>query len=237
MRARALVAIAAIVQLLLASAAVAQPVSMRHGSVDNRFTTKRPATASGFHYHGVYHAAGNPKGDPPYMRKMTFYTLPGQRYDTKAAPRCTASDVELALRGPAACPAGSRLGGGTVIGKFMNAFPNELQADFFNAPGEQIILARSPFVASVSRGKIAKDQSVTYAAPTCYPVIGSGPCPVDNALQIESDMRVPRYVKGSRAYMRTPPKCPASGHWTSPVRFWWADGSTDLVRTKQPCTS
>jgi hypothetical protein len=231
----ALVATAAIVQLLPAATAVAQPVKMRHGSVDNRFTTSAPGAASGFIYNGMYHAAGDPQGDPPYMRKMTSYTPPGQRYDTKAAPRCTAGDVELALRGAAACPPGSRLGGGTVVGKFMNAFPNVLRADFFNAPGEQIILARSPFVASVSRGRIAKDQSVTYASPTCFPVIGSGPCPVDNALQIQSHISVPRHARGSRAYMRTPPRCPASGVWRTPIRFWWKDGTTDLVVTKQHC--
>jgi hypothetical protein len=235
-RVRTVVAIATLVQLLPAAAALAQPVQMRHGSVDDRFTTSKPGAPSGFSYRGAYHAAGDAKGDPPYLRKMTFYTAPGQRYDTTAAPRCTAGDTELAIRGAAACPAGSRLGGGTVVGKFMGAFPNTLQADFFNAPGEQIILARSPVFASVSRGKIAADQSVTYEAPTCFPYLLPAPCPVDNALQVRSDMKVgPRVVKGARTYMRTPPRCPKSGHWTTPIGFWWKDGTTDRVVTKQPC--
>jgi hypothetical protein len=233
-RVRASVAIAVVVQLLLVSSAVAQPVKMRHGSVDERFTTSLPGAASGFTYRGVYHAAGDAHGDPPYMRRMTFYTPPGQRYDTGAAPRCTASDTELAIRGAAACPAGSRLGGGTVVGNFMG-FRNRLTADFFNAPGAQIILARSPVFASVSRGRIARDQTVTYEAPTCYPWLLPAPCPVDNALQVGADMKMRRAVKGSRAYMRTPPACPKSGHWTTPIRFWWKDGTTDRVVTKQRC--
>lgn len=229
MRIRAAVAVLVLVQLVLVPAALAQPVSFRHGTVDDRFTSTKPGAATGFGYDGAYHAAGDAKAPPPYMRKMTFYTPRGQRYDTTAVPRCTASDTELAIRGPAACPAGSRLGGGTVVGMFLGQ-SNTLQADFFNAPGEQIILARSPIFASVSRGRIAPDQSVTYEAPTCYPYLLPAPCPVDNALQVASHMRVKR-----SPYMRTPPSCPRSGHWTTPIRWWWKDGTTDMVRTKQPC--
>lgn len=235
MRVRTFIAVAA-VTLLPAAAAQAQPVKFRHGSADDRFTTRTPGAATGFGYDGVYHAAGHAKSPPPYMKKMTFYTAPGQRYDTKAAPACTAGDTELAIRGPAACPPGSRLGGGKVVGMFMGE-RNELDADFFNAPGEQIILARSPVFASVSRGKIAPDMTVTYQAPTCYPYLLPAPCTVDNALQVESHMKVARHVSGGRAYMRTPSRCPKSGHWTTPIRFWWKDGTTDLVRTKQPCRS
>ena len=235
MRVRGLVAIAAAAALALPAAALAQPVKMRRGTVDDRFTTTVPAAATGFAYDGVYHAAGDAKGAPPYLRKMTFYTPRGQRYDTTAAPRCTATDAELAIRGAAACPAGSRLGGGKVVGRFMDRFDNTLDADFFNAPGEQIILAHSPVFASVSRGKIAADQAVTYQAPTCFPWFVEAPCPVDNALQIATHMKVPPHKNGARAYMWTPPRCPRSGHWTTGIRFWWKDGTTDLVRTRQPC--
>ena len=223
-----------LVALAVAAPALARPVKMRHGTVEDRFTTKAPGAPSGFTYHGAYHAAGDAKAPPPYLRQMTFYTAPGQRYDTSAAPRCTASDTELAIRGAAACPAGSRLGGGTVVGMFMGQ-SSTLKADFFNAPGEQIILARSPVFASVSRGKIAADQSVTYRAPTCYPYLVQAPCPVDNALQVGSDMKVKPNALGGRTYQRTPPSCPRSGHWTTPIKFWWKDGTTDLVRTTQPC--
>lgn len=234
MRARGLTAGVVLAALAVVSPALAQPVKMRHGTVEDRFTTKAPGAPSGFTYHGAYHAAGDPKAPPPYLRKMTFYTAHGQRYDTAAAPRCTASDTELAVRGAAACPAGSRLGGGTVVGRFMGQ-TSTLKADFFNAPDEQIILARSPVFASVSRGRIAADQSVTYAAPTCYPYLVRAPCPVDNALQVGSDMKVKPFTKAGRTYQRTPPTCPRSGHWTTPIRFWWKDGTTDLVSTKQPC--
>src|SRR2546423_4908168 len=94
-----------------AACAAAQPVSGRHETVDNRLTATRPNAATGSHYRGSYHAAGDSAGKPPYMRRMTAYQPPGFRYDTSVPARCTASDLELEVRGAAACPAGRRVGG------------------------------------------------------------------------------------------------------------------------------
>jgi hypothetical protein len=222
-----------------AGAATAAPVKSPHATLDNRYTTPRPGAVSGFTFLGRYHAKGDPKGDPPYMRKMIFYQPPGLRYDTSVPARCTASDVELAVRGAAACPAGSRLGGGASSTVFMGSFPSTLKLDFFNNRNEQIILARSPVLASIARGSIRPDGSVVYESPTCFPTVEPAGCPVDDVLQVESRMNVPPYVKRSggrvRSYMRTPPTCPARGHWRTPVKLWWADGSIDTVVTKQPC--
>lgn len=223
-----------------AASAAAQPVSGPHEVVDNTATTTQPGAPSGFHYSGTYHAANDPKGDPPYMRKMRFYEPAGQIYDTTVPPQCTASDVELALRGVDACPAGSRLGGGESTSKFMGQFPSTLQMDFVNGKGEQIILAHSPIVTSIARGKILPDGSVQYESPTCFPTVDPVGCPVDNVLQMHSEMNVPAYTKTIdgkvRSYMTTPSTCPASGHWETPIQFWWADGSSETVVTKQPCT-
>ena len=43
------------------------------------------------------------------------------------------------------------------------------------------------------------------------------------------------YTKGSASYLTTPPTCPASGHWETPISYWWADGTKDTVVTEQPC--
>jgi hypothetical protein len=232
-------------ELLLAAAlawpafAAAQPVSGPHETLDSRLTTTRPNAASGFRFVGTYHAAGNRRADPPYMRHMTSYSPPGMRFDTSVPPRCAASDIELAARGAAACPKGSRLGGGTVVGKWMG-FENTLQADFLNNANEQIILVRSPVLATITRGRIRPDMSVDFAAPTCFPVVPPAGCPVDNALQIRSSIAVAPYTRSVRGRVRswltTPPRCPAAGHWRTPVRLWWTDGSVDTVVTRQPCT-
>lgn len=211
-------------------AAVADPVSGPHETIDNQFTTAQPNAPTGFHYTGRYHAAGDPNGDPPYLRKMVSYAPRGMRFDTSVPDRCGASDLQLALQGAAACPPGSRIGGGTVDGKFLGS-TSTLQADVLNNTDEQIMVVRSPVFASVSRGKIAADGSVEFASATCYPALSPPGCPVDDALQMGSDIVVPALG----GYLTTPPRCPRSGHWDMPFRFWWADGSVDTVVTHQPC--
>jgi hypothetical protein len=235
---RALLLAAAAAFAGFAAPASAEPVSGPHEVVDNQLTTTQPDAPAGFHYAARYHAAGDPGSDPPYMRKMIGYNPAGLRYDTSVPERCSASDLELALRGMAACPPGSRIGGGTVEAKFMgNA--NTLDVDVVNNTDEQIILARSPLFASVSRGKIHPDGSVEFASPTCFPALQPPGCPVDNTLQLASDIAIAPLTRTvgatTRSYLTTPPSCPESGYWTMPIRFWWADGSVDMVDTHQPC--
>jgi hypothetical protein len=170
---------------------------------------------------------------------MVSYSPPGLRYDTSVPARCTASDIELQTLGPGACPAASRVGGGTTVGNFLGRFPSTLTIDAFNNTGEQIFLVSSPFLATVARGQIHRDGSVEFASPTCYPAVQPPGCPVDTALQISSSVTVPPYTRTSggrvRSYFTTPPKCPAAGYWRTPVRFWWGDGSIDTVVVKQAC--
>jgi ABC-type amino acid transport substrate-binding protein len=225
----------AIAAALAAGPAAAQPVSGPHETVENLYTTTQPGAATGFSFTGTYHAAGDPSGDPPYMRRMAFYPPPGFRYDTSVPDRCTASDLELALQGPSACPEGSRLGAGTAQGKFMGQVTT-LDVDMFNAENEMVMVARSPLVASVGRGRIQPDGSVVWESPTCYPAVNPPGCPADNVLQMGSAVKQPPYVRNGRSYGTTPPSCPKSGHWDTAVRFWWADGSGETVVAPTPCT-
>jgi len=215
------------------AAAAAEPVSGPHETIDNRYTTTQPNAPTGFSFSGTYHAAGDPSGDPPYMRSMTFHPPAGFRYDTSVPDRCTASDLQLQLEGPSACPDGSRLGGGTARGKFMGQ-ETELEVLVFNNEGEQVMVIESPFIRTVSRGRFEPDGTITYRSPTCYPALVT--CPTDNALQLGSSVSSPPYVRAGRAYTTTPPKCPKSGYWQGPVEFAWADGTGETVVTKQPCT-
>ncbi len=226
--------------LALGAASVsAKPGSFRHGTVDNRLTTTRPSSFTGFSFNGSYHAAGNPKGDPPYMRKMVFYPPPGLRYDSSVPEQCTASDVQLAAFGAAACPEGSRLGGGQTETAFMGGSPTTVDLDLLNNANEQIILARSPLITTIARGRIHPDQSVEFASPTCYPSVPGVSCPVDNVLQLRSFMRAPAYTRGigsaRRSWLTTPPKCPKSKRWLGTIRWWWADGTEDVLTTEYPC--
>lgn len=224
---------------LAAAGAQAAPVSGPHGTVDNAWTTDLPATPTGYTFTGSYHAAGDPNGDPPYMRGMTFVLPRGMRYDTSVPDRCTASDLELTLRGLAACPPDSRLGGGTVRTKFLG-FPSSLEVDVVNNRGEMIMIIRSPGLHSVSRGEIRR-RTVSFRSPTCFPSLSPPGCPVDTALQLGSSVVVPPYVRGSgddlRSYATTPRRCPRSRRWRTRIRFWWADGTRETLASDHPCRS
>jgi hypothetical protein len=229
---------AAVALALPAAPASAEPVSFAHGTLEQQLTTTKPNSPTGWKYDGRYHAAGDPSQDPPYMRRMTFYPPPGQRYDFSVPEQCTASDLELQLRGPSGCPAGSRVAGGVAYGKFMGE-STELPVDVFNNEREQVMVVSTPLVPTVIRGEFGDDGSITYESPTCFPALPPG-CPIDTALQTGSSVSgqpVTRVIDGvRRSYITTPAKCPKSSHWSGMIHFWWADGTEDDVAVKQPCT-
>lgn len=208
-------------------------VSGPHETVDQQFTATRPGAPSGSSFSGSYHAAGDPNGPPPYLRRMVFSPPPGLRYDTSVPARCTAGDLELETQGPTACPAASKLGQGSSDTAFLGQFPSTVDMYLFNNTDEQIILAASPFQWTVARGHIGPDGTIEFASPTCYP--SAAGCPIDDALQLRSSMTMPAYTTAAGSYLTTPPTCPSSGHWDSPIQWWWADGTTDTVITHQPC--
>lgn len=223
-----------------AASVAAAPASGPHGTIDLRLTTTKPNRPMGTFFAGRYHAAGNPGADPPYMRKMVFYNRSGMVRDTSVPERCTAGDAELVAFGPAACPAGSRVGSGHTDIRFLGLFPNRVEVQVFNNAGEQIMLARGPALTTVARGRIRPDGSVEFASPTCYPHVEPPGCPADTVLQLGSVVTLPPYrrrIGGKlRSYLTSPRKCPRSGRWRSPVRFWWADGTVETITTYQRCT-
>src|SRR4051812_13481152 len=157
-----------------APSASAQPGGGPHETVDWNFSTGQPGAATGFSFSATYHAAGDPKGDPPYMRRMVFSPPPGMRMDTTALPQCAASDLELAVRGPDACP-GSKLGRGTVEGLIYEPFRHDFVFDHYQHPlhvlngvNEQILLVESEGY-TVVRGRINPDGTQDFSPPSCFP--------------------------------------------------------------------
>lgn len=224
-----------------ASAAQAQPVSFPHGTIDQTFTTTEPGAPTGGTYTGRYHAAGDPDADPPFMERMVFTPPPGMRYDTSVPKRCRASDLELSMNGPAACPKGSRLGGGETSGVFMAPVTHQeftrftFPMDVMNNTNEQILLIKTDAGSySVVRGQIRSDGSMEFASPTCFPTPPTG-CVDDHVLQTGATSFLPPYTSKKGSYATTPPTCPDTGYWTSTVDFWWKDGTFDHVVTRQPC--
>jgi hypothetical protein len=227
-----------------ATAAAAATGTGPRETIDQSFTTTRPGAPTGIDYTGVYHAAGNPKGNPPFMRRMVFYPPAGMHYDTRVPARCSAPDIELQALGPGACPAGSRLGGGTVEGLILMPFNHGVVFDHYrhtidvmNNANQQIILVKAEGYAVV-RGQIRPDGSIDFPLAACFPEPPTG-CVDDYVIGLKTLSRLAPYTKTSggrvRSYATTPAKCPARGYWRSAVRFWWSDGSVDKVVTKEPC--
>jgi hypothetical protein len=225
--------------LMCAAPAYAEPGSGPHETIDQTFTASTPATSTGLGWTSAYHAAGDPSSPPPPMTKMVFYPPAGFRYDTNALGKCTATDAELSLRGPAACPADSRLGDGTTEGLFLVPFMHDQvfdhfkhHLDIFNNTNEQVMLVESEGW-TVVRGKFQPDGSEEFDSTTCFPASPTGQCADDYIIQLGSTTSIPEHG----GYATTPATCPAEGYWTTTVRFWWADGTTDSVDSHQPCTS
>src|SRR4051812_40013078 len=59
----------------------AATASSPHADVEMTGTTTQPGTPVGTTFTATYHAAGDPNGDPPYMRKMKWLAHPGSPYD------------------------------------------------------------------------------------------------------------------------------------------------------------
>lgn len=237
--------VAVVAWLLAAGIASAQPASGPREDVNQRFTTRQPGSVTGLAFTARYHGAGDRRANPPYMLRMVTDPPRGMRIDTGVPERCKAPDAELQAMGPAACPAGSRLGDGMVEGRIIEPVAHDFAMDHFrhhaylvNGRDEQILLIHSEGY-TVVRGRIRSDGSTVWDTPTCFPAPPVGKCADDYVLQLRSSIElrpVTRRVDGhARNYATTPSKCPRRGYWRTKVRLRWRDGSVDRVVSKQPC--
>src|SRR2546423_15129254 len=108
LRAVLLVQLVLALSAIFAAGAAAQPASGPRETVDQPFTTTRPNSPTGVGYTGIYHAAGNAHGNPPFLRRKVFYPPRGMRYDTSVAARGSGSAIALQANGPPARLPGSR---------------------------------------------------------------------------------------------------------------------------------
>ena len=63
---------AVVAALLMVEPAYAEPASGPRENLDQSFTTTAVGAPTGSTYKASYHAANDPKGPPPYMRRMVF---------------------------------------------------------------------------------------------------------------------------------------------------------------------
>jgi hypothetical protein len=205
-RAPGLAALAALTVTGLAAAAtigLGQPTSF-----SATFSTHRAATASGL----VLRTTGKPPAAgitvPPAVRQTVVFPA-GTRLKLSALPQCHASDAAIAAQGAeGACPAASRVGTGGADG-ILNGKPTHFDIGIYAVRGQLVFAAEQngkPLKQSF-RG-VARGARLELTVPTLNGMIA----PTGFTARIPAGHR-------ATPWLRTPPSCPASRHWTITGHF------------------
>lgn len=198
-------------------------------------TSATPRTSSAFGLHVRFHPADGGDGKPSPVRGVTVTGPAGFAIDSAAAPTCRASDDELRLLGPSACPAGSQVGAGsytamTGFGAPVDPFTGDNRV--FNARGSLIEVITVPGTP-VSPGfdRLTVDGPTLTAHP---PVTPGGPPDGETATR-SVDFDIPARTAAGHRLISTPRSCPASGRWRFTGAFAFADGARETVVALVPC--
>jgi hypothetical protein len=209
----------------------------------SRYTlsSKLPGQSTAERFRFDYVNPDDPAGKPPAVRRVETILPHTARYDPSVPGSCTASDAELTLRGSAACPADSAIGGGVVT--VDTGTPGEgrivtVDIEFFNnaedPDGEFIYLntVRGSGARTVIRADVTLRRTITKVdmLPGAPPDGGA----IDTVDVEVAD--VSRTVDGVRRhYITNPKRCPSDGRWTARVSFAYEDGVTQTVPTTNRC--
>jgi hypothetical protein len=200
------------------------------------FTTPVPGAPTGSDTQILYKHPSDPARKPIPVRREVFTFPSGTTYDEGVVPDCTASDLQLMVFGPPACPESSWMGGGQGDTS-MAGFDDTEQAVDVNGwddAGVLVLLGGSHdiqplrFVTRIHR----EGRVVTVDVPRTP----GGPPDGESALRRVHNVFAARTL-GDRAYMRTPPTCPRSGAWTFKAEFTFADGAVEHAEHRMPCAA
>lgn len=216
---------------------MASSESVSHGRADLgvRFSSATPARATALRLHILYKAAGNPNAKPSPIRRLLIALPSGTHFDGTARARCLATDVQLMVLGPAACPPESRVGSGTLTvdtGFGTPIDPVATDATLFNTgEGFVEVVTQQDTDRPLGTDRVHVSGHTLSATP---PSIPGGPPDGQTAVrQIDFFLDAPQHR--ARAYFTTPGTCPRGGMWTSLARFTFADGVTDAENATTPC--
>jgi hypothetical protein len=230
----ALVAAAAAIAPFAAACenAAAEPTARVEYS--DAFSTRTPGVASGRLFHDEFFDAHDASAKPPAVQHVHEQLPAGARYDTGAVPACGATDAQLMAQGASACAPGSQVG--TEVYSFDTGVdgPNRIVTSditFLNDPGQLIILTqeRQSGTRVVVRGQLTRD-SLDFELP---PLPGTPP---DGGADKREDSTFP-VTRGpaGKAWLTTPPTCPASGIWTFRVDYTFRNGEKVTRTSGSPC--
>ena len=197
------------------------------------YGTDAPGAATSLRIRLAYRPADGSGGKAPAVDGLVVRTPAGAGFDPRGRPLCTADDSALRLLGRDACPAGSRLGGGTIavdtgLGPPLDPMALELTA--FATPAGLVELVQYPG----SNLTLGFDRlHVRGEALTAHPPRTPGGPPDGRTTVRDIDLT----LVAEGGYVRTPPTCPPGG-WTATATAAFAGGgeetATDAVACRAP---
>ena len=201
------------------------------------YTSTMPGASTGLVLNFQFQNPENPSQKPHAVAKMVVHSPIGGHIDTTVPPQCHASDAELMIQGAAACPQDAKIGSAVVVSATGGSgpFPAYTRTTItdFNNQDEIIGVGQNqdiPALRPVDHTKIQGNMTTTN-----FPPIPGAP-PPDPFTPFKSfHFEFPPYVRGGRAYNRTPPTCPPVGYWTMKLEFTYRDGVTETVQSHSPC--
>ncbi|MFL5822159.1 MAG: PQQ-binding-like beta-propeller repeat protein, partial [Solirubrobacteraceae bacterium] len=206
------------------------------GRFSLHFTSRRPNSSTGARLRAVVHR-GSPSEKPSALRSEVL-TLPrGARFHGDAVPACHASDDEIQLLGPSACPAASQVGSGTLQADMgAPGDPQTTDVSIFNWGRGTVEVVTAPGTGAtlaIDRGDFTGPGQLTNHPPSAP---GGPP---DFQASVSAVDFTYRNVRSG--FITTPRRCPSSGVWTSRVAYSTADGrsyhATSTTRCRPPASA
>jgi hypothetical protein len=228
-------AVAAVAAAAAAAIAVGAPSAHAAGPPNRfwfTFDTAKPSSPSAAELHILYRDPedpGNPNGKAPPLTYVKIAAPPGTVLDGSAVPACHASDAELMLLGPSACPAASRVGGGFASVVADPGPPDSIVADvsLFNYGEGVVELLTFPGNVRVTDRAKFVDGNAMVLHPAVVPGFTE---------REFSFIYYGRRGTGGKAFITTPPTCPSSRRWTSRLTYTVTTGATYRAQSVTPCT-
>ncbi|HEY1358203.1 MAG TPA: hypothetical protein VGF21_07855 [Thermoleophilaceae bacterium] len=198
------------------------------------FVSRTPGSVTGMRFYSLYKDPSDPRAKPSPLREVTIEAPAGTRFNGAALPACHATDMELKAQGRDACPASSRVGGGSLtvmtgFGPPLDPVPSD--ATLFNSGNGVIELFTQPgtnATLGIDRTTLTGPSTLT-AHP---PVTPGGPPDGESSVR-EVHLA---YDTGAKPFIRTPASCPPDGRWVGRLRFRTKDGHAYSARSTTPCT-
>jgi hypothetical protein len=224
--------------LLLAAAFTTGDVALASPQFASTFqftySSQSPGSSSGVDGFSTWSDPGEPGGKPKEIVRIKVVLHSGSRLDTSALPACKASDERVQRLGVRACPASTVLGsvrgeGVISVGQRFNTL-----ATLFNARREIIVVVN----LNDRNGRVLTNfrDDVRRRSITINLKILPGISLTSFRAHVPPHSRKKGKKKGKgKAYMRTPPTCPAIGSWTTQGIFTYRDGSTETHIASTPC--